>query len=110
MQQNGQKCYDCTMQLSSRQILPYKSLTPNEGLFLHTFTLQSRDSTYDSSIYTYPVSLGHKSKDSVVSEITYINDINNREDPTRSFKVCSKKHDSFVNVVLLLEFISMDQI
>ena len=46
----------------------------------------------------------------MVAEITYINDINNREDPTRPFKVYSKKHDSFVNVVLFLEFISMDQI
>ena len=56
--------------------LPHKSLTANEGLLLHTFTLQSRDSTYDSSSYTYPVSLGHKSKDIMVSEITYINDVN----------------------------------
>ena len=87
-----------------------KSLIVNEVLLLHTFTLQSRDSTHDFSIYTYPVSLGYKYKDSVIGEITYINDINNREDPTRPFKVYSKKHDKFVNIVLFLELISMDQI
>ena len=88
--------------------LPCKSLAANKGLLLHTFTLQSRDSTCDSSIYTYPVSLGHKYKDSMIEEITHINDIKNREDLTRLFKVYSKKHDKFVNIVLFLEFISMD--
>ena len=71
--------------------LPCKSLTANEGLLLHTLTLQSRDSTYDSAMRTCPVALGHKSKDSMVAEMAYINDINNKEDPTRPFKVYSKK-------------------
>jgi len=90
--------------------LPYKSLTANKGLLLHTFTLQSRDSTYDSLLYTYPVVLGYKCKDSIVREVTYINNINVREDPTKSFKVYSKKYKAFVHVVLFLEFISMDQL
>ena len=90
--------------------LPYKSLTANEGLLLHTFTLQSRDSTYDSSLYTYPVALEHKCKDSIIEEVTYINDINVREDPTKPFKVYSKKYKAFVHIVLFLEFISMDQL
>ena len=90
--------------------LPYTSLTANEGLLLHTLTLQSRDSTYDSATYTYPVALGHKSKDSMVAETAYINDINNKEDPTRPFKVYSKKHKSFINCVLCHQYFSMDQI
>ena len=77
---------------------------------LRTFTLQSRDLTHDSSIYTYPVLLGHKCNDSMIGEITCSNNINNREDPMRPFKVYSKKHNKFVNIVLFLELISIDQI
>ena len=80
--------------------LLYKRLVANESLLLHMLTLQSRNSTHDSAMCTYPVALGHKSKDSMVTEMAYINDINNKEDPTRPFKVYSKKHKSFINCVL----------
>ena len=46
----------------------------------------------------------------MVAEITHISNINNREDLIRLFKVYSKKHNSFMDIVLFLEFISMDQI
>ena len=68
--------------------LPHNSLTTSEGLLLHAFALQPRDSTHDSSTCTYPVALGHKSKDSMITETTHINDINNREDPSMPFKAC----------------------
>ena len=76
----------------------------------HALTIQSRDSTYDSSICTYPVALGNKSKDSMITESAYIDDISNREDPTMIFKACLKQHKSFVHAVLHLQFISIDQI
>ena len=50
-------------------------------------TAQTRDSTCDSSIYTYPVALGNKSKDSMITETTHTNDISNREDSKMPFKV-----------------------
>ena len=90
--------------------LPCKSLMANEGLLLHTLSLQSRDSTCDSAMCTHPVALGHKSKNSMVAETACINDINNKEDPTRPFKVYSKKHKSFINCVLYHQYFSMDQI
>ena len=39
---------------------PYTSLTTNDGLLLHTFTLQYVDSTNDDSIHECPITLGHK--------------------------------------------------
>ena len=90
--------------------LPYKSLAANESLLAHAMTVQSRDSTCNSLIYTYPFALGNKSKDSMINETTHTNDINNREDPTMLFKVCSKLHKSFACVVLRIQFMSIDQI
>ena len=88
--------------------LPYKSLTANEGLLLHTITAQSRDSSYHSSLYTYHSALGNKSKDSMIVKTTCINDINIREDPAMPFKVYSKMHKSFIYIVLHMQFISID--
>ena len=90
------------------RFLPHKCVIANEGLLLHTITLQSRDSACDSSINTYPVALGNKSKDSMITETTHINDMNVREDPTKPFKVYSKQHKYFVNAVLFNQFMSMD--
>ena len=60
--------------------------------------------------YAYPVALRNKSKDNIITEITCIDGISNREDPTKPFKVCLKQHKSFVCAVLHLEFMSIDQI
>ena len=74
----------------------------------HALTFQSRDSACDSSIYTYSIALENKSKDRMITKTTCTNDTNNREDPTKAFKAHSKKHESFVYVVLCNQFISMD--
>ena len=80
--------------------LPWKSLAANEGLLLHATTIQSRDLSYDFSLCAYPLVVGNNSKDSMIVETTCTNDINNREDLTKPFKVCSKPHKSFMCVVL----------
>ena len=90
--------------------LPCKSVATNAGLLLHTLTFQSIDSTYDSSICTYPIALGTKSKNSMITETKYIKDWNQREDPNKPFKVYSKAHKCFLNVVLYNQYMSMDQI
>ena len=46
----------------------------------------------------------------MVAETAHINDINNEEDPTRLFKVYSKKHKLFINCVSYHQYFSMDQI
>ena len=85
----------------------HKSLIANEGLLLHATTVQSRDSTCNSSIHTYPVALGNKSKDSIIIEITCADYINNRENPTMTFKVRSKQHKSFVYAVLSILYMAL---
>ena len=90
--------------------LPCKSVASNEGLLLHTVTIQSRDSACDSSTCTCPVALGTKSKDSMITESTFLEDWNIREDPTKPFKACSKQHKSFINIVCYDQCMSMDQI
>ena len=71
--------------------LPHKSLTANEGLLLHAFTLQARDSTFDNAKCTHPIELVHKTKDNVITERSYINDMDKRENPVFPFMVYSKK-------------------
>ena len=80
----------------------------DEGLLLHTFTLQSRDSTRDSSSFTYPAALGHKSKDNIITETSPINSIDAAENPSKPFKVYLKIHNTFISVILFLQFASMD--
>ena len=65
-----------------------KTLMSNEGLLLYAMTAQPRDSTYDSSICTYLVMLGNKSKDSMITKTTCTNNISNREDVTMPLKAC----------------------
>ena len=90
--------------------MPNSSVTSNEGVLLHAFTMQPRDSTFDDPSYTYPTSLGHKNKTNMINEKTYINSINRLEDCNSPIKVFSKVHQTCIAVVLLLGFISMDQI
>lgn len=66
------------------------------------------DSTFDNAICTYPIALGHKSKDNMITERSCINDINNREDPMFPFKVYSEKEKACIWVVLMFQFINMD--
>ena len=70
---------------------PYHNLTTNNSLIPHTFTLQSNDSACNNSRRTHPSALGHETKDSIIVERTYIDELNNLEDPLQPFKAHSKK-------------------
>ena len=90
--------------------IPNSSVTSNEGVLLHTFAMQPRDSAFDDPSHTYPASLGHKNKTNMINEKSHINSINRLEDYNSPIKVFSKVHQTCISVVLLLGFISMDQI
>ena len=84
------------------RFLPYASLTANEGLLLHTFTLQLRDSTCDSSLFAYPVALWYELKYSIITETSCINGSNAAENLSKPSKVCSKIHNTFISIILCL--------
>ena len=56
--------------------------------------LQSIDSTIDNGIFTYPITLGHK--DNILTETTYIDEINKLEDPHTTIEVYSKLYASYI--------------
>ena len=72
--------------------LPHANLASKDSLILCTFTPKLIDSTIDSGIHAYPITLGHKNKDNILMETTYIKEINKLEDLNVGLKVYSKKH------------------
>ena len=92
------------------RFIPNTSVTANDGLLLHTFTLQPRDTTFDHPACAYPLALGEKNKINMLDELTCINSINQVEDPMSTIKVYSKKHKAHMLVTLILGFISINQI
>ena len=75
---------------------PCSSTTLNKGLFFHSLTLQSRDSTHDSFKCAYPVVLRHKTKGNMINVNTCVKDLNTRENSLNPFKVYSKKEGSCI--------------
>ena len=85
-------------------------MNSNEVILLHTLSLQQNDSRIDSALTTCPVCLGHRSKLSIIEEITCIDSLDDMECPSRAKKYYSKKKGKFVKVVFMCSHVSMDQI
>ena len=82
----------------------------NEGILLHTLSLQQNDSRIDSSLCTYPAGLGHKIKLSIIEEITHINSLNDAECHSKEKKHYSKNKGKHIKVVFMCSNVSLDQI
>ena len=69
--------------------LSQTSLAASKESLLYTFTLLARDSIFNSATCVNPIVLGHKTKDSITNERSYITSINKRENLMTPLKAYS---------------------
>ena len=72
----------------------------NKGILLHTLLLQKNDSRIDSSLHTCLTGLGHKSKLSVIEEITCVNSLNDMECPSKAKNTIQRRSENILKQFL----------
>ena len=79
---------------------PYAAMNSNKGILLHTLSLQQNDSRIDSSLCACLAGLGHKSKLSVIEEITCVNSLNEMECHSKAKNTIQRRSENILNQFL----------
>ena len=98
------KVYECICMSVCEEFrdgfFPYAAMNYNKGILLHTLSLQQNDSRIDSSLCTCLAGLGHKSKLSVIEEITCVNSLNDMECPSKAKNTIQRRSENILNQFL----------